>query len=64
MSGKKHKRTTYRTEFVSLSPSQQQHNLNLLRLLLALLGILTTPGEDINQQPLRPGRVPGRDRPQ
>lgn len=55
------KHTTYRSEFASLSPLQQEHNLSLLRRLLAVFfnhsgQDLTAPSDDVRQHPL--GRRP------
>ena len=63
---KKRKRTiTYRSEFASKPPSQQEHSLALLRRLLrALFGGDAAPGEDARPKSLRSSRVSGVDRPE
>ena len=60
MAKQRKRRTTYRTEFASLPPPQQQHQLNLLQQLLIALGLLQV--DEIREQQLRPRRVSRRDR--
>ena len=60
MAKQRKRTTTYRTEFASLPPSQQQQQLNLLQQFLVALGLLQV--EEIREQQLRPRRVSRRDR--
>lgn len=64
MAKRKRKRTTYRSEFASLPPLQQQQHLSLLTRLLRLLGGSPAPLGDAPQEPPHRGRVPGVDRPE
>lgn len=60
----KRKRTTYRSEFASLPPLQQQEHLSLLARLLRLLGGSPAPLGDAPQEPPHRRSVPGVDRPE
>lgn len=61
---KKRKHTTYRSEFASLSPLQQQEHLSLLARLLRLLSGSPAPLDDAPQEPPHRRRIPGVDRPE